>query len=157
MPRRPLQVLDAPTVGALLSPAARARTTGRLTWRVDKVIAEGIVPVTTDLQHVGAAYLRVMLRPVVAPSQPRMQYRVGDQSLRRLCVNEEHRPFSGTHKHKLTPFGTDEDTYEPTDIPVVPLAPRVAPGVVQAVFEAFAAECNVQLVDPYRWAEPPGR
>jgi hypothetical protein len=121
------------------------------------VVKVGRVTVDSDLLHVGSGELRIAHRPVVAPSQPKMQYLVAGRSIRRLCVNEPHRPFEGTHKHKLGPFASEEEAYEPDGFPMVPLAPRIAPGVLQAVFEAFAAECSIDLRDPYRWQEPGGR
>ncbi|MFV2008770.1 MULTISPECIES: hypothetical protein [unclassified Micromonospora] len=145
-------------LGSLLSPAASATTVGGISWRqkpgLDK---EGLVQVRIAIKHLAPCVLRMTVHPL-RPSEPFLQYLVGAGrdgfSARRLCVNHTHRPIEGTHKHRTEPAIGDEVAYKPTDIPEVPLAPRVAPGVHRAIFEAFAAECFVELGTDFTWVEP---
>lgn len=157
MGRQSSPLLTAQSVGLLLSKAAQATTVGPITWKTQGSVSEGVLQVRTILPQLEQAALRISIRKP-APSQPRFQYLVGvgaaKASVRRLCVNEEHRPFTGTHKHMINPLETDEDAYEPNDIPKVPLAPRVAPGTYRAILEAFANECEVTLGTDFTWTEP---
>lgn len=156
---RQVSVLATPAnLGTLLSPLAQAVTVGGITWRYARgVISEGTVPVRTVLSALNPCRLRMTVNPL-SPSEPKLQYLVstGPQgfSARRLCVNTPHRPFSGTHKHRMEPSLGDEAAYEPNDIPDVPLAPRVAPGTYRAILEAFAAECFVEIGPDFAWVEP---
>ena len=153
MGRQSSPLLSAQSVGLLLSKASGATTVGPIQWTTQKSVSEGIVIVRTDLPDLEEGKLRVLVRRL-APSQPRLQYLIGRASVRRLCVNEAHRPFAGTHKHMINPMETDEDAYEPDDIPHVPLAPRVAPGTYRVILEAFAAECEVAIGSDFVWVEP---
>lgn len=56
-------------------------------------------------------------------------------------------------EHTHVPATGREDVYIPEDIPEVPMGPTVAPGTYRRVFEAFAAECHIELPDGY-WTEP---
>ncbi len=146
-------LLTAQSVGLLLSSASRAVTVGAIRWTLRGSVYEGTIEVHTTLPQLETGRLRMVIRRP-APSQPRLQYLVGNASVRRLCVNEEHRPLVGTHKHMINPLGTDEDAYKPSDIPEVPLAPRVAPGTYRAILEAFASECSITLGEDFVWVEP---
>jgi hypothetical protein len=92
------------------------------------------------------------------PSEPYLQYLAGvgreGFSARRLCLNQEHKPIEGTHKHRTEPSIGDEIPYKPTDIPEVPLSPRVAPGTYREIFDAFAAECFIDVGPDFTWEEP---
>lgn len=151
-------LITAANLGVLLSSAANAVTLGPIVWAAGRGTAtEGIVRVRTVLPALAPCRLRMVVNSL-APSEPKLQYLVGDGragfSARRLCVNTPHRPFSGTHKHKVEPGGGLEGAYEPNDIPAVPLQPRVAPGTYRAILEAFAAECSVEIGTDFRWTEP---
>lgn len=153
MSRQSSPLLSTQSVGLLLSPAAHAVTEGPLVWKYKGSTADGEVAVHTVLPQLETGRLRISVRRL-APSQPRFQYLIGGASVRRLCVNEEHRPIAGTHKHMINPLETEEDAYEPKGIPVVPLAPRVAPGTYRAILEAFAEECEITLGEDFAWIEP---
>lgn len=145
-------------LGSLLSPAASATTVGGISWKQKAgPVKEGLVQVRTAVAHLSPCTLRMTVNSL-RPSEPYLQYLVGAGrerfSARRLCVNQTHRPIEGTHKHQTEPAMGDEVAYKPTDIPEVPLAPRVAPGVYRAIFEAFAAECLVELGTDSTWVEP---
>ncbi|MGW4559925.1 hypothetical protein ACWEOV_40885 [Streptomyces sp. NPDC004365] len=122
-------------------------------WVLRGSVLEGTIEVRTALPELETGKLRMTVRRL-APSQPRLQYLIGNAAVRRLCVNEQHRPYEGTHKHMINLRGTDEDAYEPDDIPEVPLAPRVAPGTYRAILEAFVAECAITLGEDFVWVEP---
>jgi len=153
MGRQSSPLLSPQSVGLLLSRASGARTVGPVRWRSKGSVREGIIEVHTVLPHLDKGKLRMSVRRL-APSQPRLQCLVGGASVRRLCVNEAHRPFTCTHKHMINLLETDEDAYEPDDIPLVPLAPRVAPGTYRAILEAFAAECEIAVGEDFVWSEP---
>lgn len=72
--------------------------------------------------------------------------------IRRLCVNQQHRPIDGTHKHRI--LVASEDCYEPNDIPAVPVQPAVQPGAYEAVFRAFVAECSIVIPSSFHWTPP---
>ncbi|MEV0001390.1 hypothetical protein AB0H28_03755 [Micromonospora sp. NPDC050980] len=160
MSRQTSPLITAANVGALLSPLARAVTVGGITWTATRgqgSSKEGIVRVRTALAVLSPCLLRLVVNPL-APSEPKLQYLVGagrDRfSARRLCVNVPHRPITGTHKHRVEPGSSDEGAYEPTDIPEVPLQPRVAPGTYRAILEAFANECFIEMASDFAWSEP---
>lgn len=119
------------TVGALLSPVAKAVTTGTIIWSREGSVSKGRLLVCTALPALDHGVIEMSIRSR-APSQPRVFYLIGGASVRSLCVNDAHPPYSGTHKHITNTQLGDEDAYEPDDIPVPPLAPRVAPGVYRA-------------------------
>lgn len=135
-------------LGSLLSPVASATTVGGITWQPKAgPVMEGLVQVRVAIAALMPCVLRMTVNRL-APSEPFLQYLVGAGrerfSARRLCINQEHRPLSGTHKHRTEPAIGDEVPYKPDDIPEVPHAPRVAPGTYRAIFEAFAAECVIE-------------
>ncbi|MEU8258851.1 hypothetical protein AB0C06_31830 [Micromonospora inaquosa] len=133
-------------------------TVGRITWTTrNHVTREGLVRVDTSIPALAPCRLRVLINEL-KPSEPAFQYLAGDGRLafsaRRLCVNTPHRPFAGTHKHRVEPGGGEEAAYEPDDIPFVPLQPRVPPGTYRALLEAFAAECFITFGTDFGWSEP---
>lgn len=109
--------------------------------------------VRTEVIDCSSGLLRIyLLRP--RPDRIHVQYLVNGVPIRRLDVNDAHKQWRDkTHKHTYIPALGAEDAYLPDDIPEVPLGPTVAPGTYRAVFEAFAAECFVELPDNY-WTEP---
>jgi len=151
-------LLTAANLDTLLSPTAEARTIGGVTWKLDGTIRwEGEVDVRTVLPMLASCRLRLVVNKL-APSEPKLQYLVkagrNGFAARRLCLNVPHSPFDGTHKHRAEPGSGDEDTYEPDDIPELPLAPRVAPGTYRAILEAFAKECFIEIGPDFVWTEP---
>lgn len=158
MSRQTSPLITAANVGALLSPLAQAVTVGGITWNANRGVSkEGMVRVRTALAVLSPCMLRLVVNPL-APSEPKLQYLAGTGrdrfSARRLCVNVPHRPITGTHKHRVEPGSSDEGAYEPTDIPEVPLQPRVAPGTYRAILEAFANECFIEMASDFTWSEP---
>ncbi|MDG4806499.1 hypothetical protein O7634_06985 [Micromonospora sp. WMMD1120] len=150
--------MTADHLGALLSPLAEAVTVGRIIWTTkNHVVREGLIRVDTSINALAPCRLRVLVNER-KPSEPAFQYLAGDGrmafSARRLCINTPHRPFAGTHKHRVEPGGGEEAAYEPNDIPVVPLQPRVSPGTYRAILEAFAAECFITFGTDFGWSEP---
>ncbi|MDX3866866.1 hypothetical protein [Streptomyces europaeiscabiei] len=145
--------LTQQSVGLLLSKTSKATTVGAIAWKSQRSVTVGLLQVRTVLPELEQGIIRVHIR-WPAPSQPRYQYLIGGASVRRLCVNDPHPPYDGTHKHMINPLGSEEDAYQPTDIPAVPLAPRVAPGTYRAILEAFAGECEVSLGEDFVWTEP---
>jgi hypothetical protein len=141
-------------LSALLSEAAQAQTEGVITWTARKPhIREGKIVVRTALSDCPLGHLRVYYVDP-RPSEISCQYLVNGAPVRRLDVNGSHRDVVNvTHKHTYVPALGTESFYYPSDIPVVPLGPTVAPGTCRAVFEAFAAECFILLNDGY-WEEP---
>jgi hypothetical protein len=144
-------------MGTLLSPAAESVTVGGIVWTRRSVVAEGNVRVRTALAVLTPCRLRLTVN-TLAPSEPKLQYLVSEGrdgfAARRLCVNTEHLPHPGTHKHFPRPGGGEEGSYEPDDIPDLPLQPRVAPGAYRAILEAFEAECFVAIGQDFIWVEP---
>ena len=153
MSRQSSPLLTQQSVGLLLSKTSKATTVGSIAWKPHRSVTVGLLQVQTALPELEEGTIRIHIR-WQAPSQPRYQYIIGNACVRRLCVNDPHRPYSGTHKHMINPLGTEEDAYEPTDIPQVPLAPRVAPGTYRAILEAFAGECEVSFGKDFVWTEP---
>lgn len=140
-------------LAALLSPLAKATAVGQLAWRLKKPrCREGIVEVCTQVADCSMGKLRIyFVEP--RPDRVHLQYLVGGSWDRRLDVNDQHRGVERTHKHTHVPATGREDVYIPEDIPEVPMGPTVAPGTYRRVFEAFAAECHIELPDGY-WTEP---
>ena len=87
------------------------------------------------------------------PGEPTLKYIADGGWVRRLCVNREHRPLPGTHKHRVESTG-EAECYAPTDIPAVPLSPDVGPQIYRDIIEAFAAECSIAVGDDIGWSEP---
>lgn len=158
MSRQTSRLMTADNLGALLSPLAAATTVGRVAWTTKShATRQGIIRVDTAIAALAPCRLRMLVN-YLKPSEPQVQYLAGDGrtafSARRLCVNTPHRPFAGTHKHRVEPGGGEEGVYEPDDIPVVPLQPRVSPGTYRAILESFAAECFVAIGADFAWSEP---
>ncbi|MEU9155734.1 hypothetical protein AB0D59_35595 [Streptomyces sp. NPDC048417] len=151
--RQSSPLLSQQSVGLLLSKTSKATTVGAIAWKSQRSVTVGLLQVRTVLPELEQGIIRIHIR-WLAPSQPRYQYLIGGASVRRLCVNDPHPPYDGTHKHMINPLGSEEDAYQPTDIPAVPLVPRVAPGTYRAILEAFAGECEVSLGEDFVWTEP---
>lgn len=156
MSRQTSPLLTQQSVGLLLSKTAKATTHGPITWTSKRSVSVGLLQVRTVLAGLEEGAIRMQIR-WPAPSEPRCQYLIGGAAVRRLCVNDPHPPFDSTHKHIINPLGSEEDAYEPDDIPPVPLAPRVAPGIYRAILEAFIAECEISTGEDYAWTEPTRR
>jgi hypothetical protein len=153
MSRQSSPLLTQQSVGLLLSKSAKATTSGPIVWTPKRSITVGILKVKTVIPGLEQGAVRIYIC-WPAPSEPRCQYLIGGAAVRRLCVNNPHPPFDSTHKHIINPRGSEEDAYEPDDIPPVPLAPRVAPGTYRAILEAFVNECEISLGEDYAWTEP---
>ncbi|OXM70723.1 hypothetical protein CF166_20505 [Amycolatopsis sp. KNN50.9b] len=140
----------------MLSHLAEATAVGALTWDSKRsFLHTGQIQVQTRVQGCELGKLQVVVNDL-APSEPRCQYLVNDVPIRRLDVNDVHRPWPRrTHKHRYVPETGKDDAYIPDDIPDVPFGPTVAPGTYRRVFEAFAAECWVTLPEGY-WTERKG-
>lgn len=94
--------------------------------------------------------LRVEVR--VTPKRPEQfgVLFVCDQGwIRRLCVNRDHHPLTGTHKHRI--LGSNEDAYTPDDIPTVSIPPVNAADDQEAVFRAFVTECSIVIPSGFTW------
>jgi hypothetical protein len=140
----------------LLSPLGRARATGTISWSLKRPrCLIGVLPVRTEFDGQTSSALQLYVKQP-APSTPELQYMVRGVPVRRCDVNGNHRgaPKFTTHKHTYEPATGAEGWYLPDDIPPVPLGPTVAHGTYRAVFDAFAAECFVDLGEGY-WTEPP--
>lgn len=149
-------VFTSQDLEALLSPLGRARAAGTISW-VPKGPRcwIGTLPVRTTFDSGADSALQLGLK-LPAPDQPNLQYLVRGVAVRRCDVNETHRghpPFT-THKHTYDPKTGAEGSYLPDDIPRVAMGPTVPRGIYRAVFDAFAAECFVELGEGY-WTEPP--
>lgn len=142
------QALDA-----LLSRLAEATGVGTMSWESRRpFLHTGQIQVLTRVQGCELGRLQVVVNDLAA-SEPRCQYLVNDVPIRRLDVNDVHRPWARcTHKHRYLPDTGRDDAYIPDDIPEVPFGPTVASGTYRRVFEAFAAECCVALPEGY-WTE----
>lgn len=144
---------DTRLAHALTSPIALTRTSGPWRWENkgrDGLLHDGSVTVVSAIPDTS-----LVLRMVVSerrPSEPKLQYVERNGWIRRLCVNTEHRPLNGTHKHAVGLAG--DVPYEPHDIPDVPLQPTIGPGVLYGIFEAFATECGIRLSGDLAWAPP---
>lgn len=153
MAGRELSALTSTDLAALLSPLAKATAVGQLEWRLKKPLChEGVIEVRTVIADCPLGTLRIyFVEP--RPDRVHLQYLVNGSWVRRLDVNDEHRGVENTHKHTHIPATGREGVYTPDDIPEVPVGPTVAPGTYRRVFEAFAAECHIELPDGY-WTEP---
>lgn len=143
---------DVALVNVLLAVSAEARAVGRVQWarhgskRVGRVLvrARGLLdPESARLEFTVSA---------LRPTEPTVAYIADGAAIRRLCINSEHRPFPGTHKHRANgdPAG---NAYEPTDIPTLELDAELPPGAHRAILEAFATECFIG-VDSLEWVDP---
>lgn len=120
-------------------------------WHSDGKVAETEIPVDGSVKG-----LRIRMHIAsLKPHEPKLTYLHPDGFIRRLCVNIEHRPFSGTHKHSIVAQG--ENAYEPTDIPEPPMDSTVQPQVYREILEAFIAECLITCTSGYKWSSPPMR
>lgn len=97
MSRQTSSLITAAHLGTLLSPIAKAVTSGPIHWSLPRgPIREGTIQVTTALAALAPCRVRMIVNRL-APSEPKLQYLVGDGrdgfSARRLCMNTEHRPL----------------------------------------------------------------
>ncbi|MFC7463272.1 hypothetical protein [Brachybacterium sp. GCM10030252] len=136
----------------LVDPSTPTALEGDLIWtQTETTTVRGVVAV--DAPKGDWEELRVELH--VTPMRPERFFasfvcRAG--WIRRLCVNKQHRPIDGTHKHRIVAGA--EDCYEPDDIPPVLVQPDVPPGTYEAVFRAFVAECTIVVPSTFHWASP---
>lgn len=150
-------LITLPNIEYLLSGVARAVTVGGMGWHSERQgdARVGEVRIETAVSALEPCRLQMYISRF-KPSEPALLFLAGPGRrgfpARRLCVNGRH-GSTLTHKHRIFPTGW-EDTYEPDDIPEVPLQPRVAPGTYRAILEAFAAECKVSLGEDFVWTEP---
>jgi hypothetical protein len=150
--RYPANAVSNASLAVLLSPLAKAKATGVITWAVKKPNChEGQVGVTTVVENCMSGRLRIYF-VTPRPDRIHLQYLVNGVPIRRLDVNDAHRRTDQTHKHTYQP-PDGESFYIPDDIPEVPRGPTVAPGIYRRVFDAFARECHILLADGY-WVEP---
>ncbi|MGK3199608.1 hypothetical protein [Amycolatopsis sp. MEPSY49] len=142
--------VSAQALETLLSDLSQATAVGELHWESKHgFIHTGQIQVQTLVQGCELGRLQLVVNDLAA-SEPRCQYLVNDAPIRRLDVNDVHRPWPRcTHKHRYVPETGKDDAYKPDDIPEVPFGPTVAPGTYRRVFEAFAAECSVALPEGY--------
>lgn len=143
---------DAAFVRALLSPRALARTEGPIEW-------SSRPPRYTGKVAVSAPGVRIGGRLELTANELRggelwIAYIADEGWVRRLCVNQEHRPFVGTHKHRVETRG--EECYEPDDIPPLELSPTTPCGSYREVLIAFAQECHITVGDDLGWTDPWG-
>lgn len=145
------ELQDFRVAATLVSSLALARTIGSWTWLHNGRSHLGEVAVSTNVAGASATRLRMTVHEL-RPSEPRLQYLATEGWIRRLCLNRPHRPIHGTHKHRVGAEG--ETAYEPVDIPIPPLAPRVQHGTLYGILAAFAGECMIELSDDLDWSPP---
>jgi hypothetical protein len=136
----------------LLASSANAQAFGRIQWSSRGSARVGKVPVRAQgLLDPESARLEFTVS-VLRPTEPKVAYLADGAAIRRLCVNVEHRPYSGTHKHRVSgdPAG---DAYEPSDIPALELDAEPPPNAHREILEAFAAECCIDIGD-LEWVDP---
>lgn len=144
---------DPKFVAALLSPLAGAKSDGNLRWAHDSTSSQyrgSLVVVAPGLVDDGRLEISVSR---LRPEAPCLVYLADGAFVRRLCVNKPHRPFAGTHKHRIETYGPAE-CYEPDDIPDLPIAPDVSPHLYRGIIEAFAAECSIAIAEDFGWSAP---
>lgn len=154
MARQVSNAVSASVLEVLLSQLAQARTVGTVVWSKPRPVQYmGKLDVTTALEQCPSGELRIhWVTP--RPDRIHIQYLVNNAAIRRLDVNDNHKKLQDTtHKHRYVPGTGREDAYVPEDIPEVPLSPTVALDTYRRVFEAFARECCIELVDGY-WTQP---
>lgn len=144
---------DALLVRTVLDPACRASTMGPLAWdgRGSPLHIGTVEVYASALGLNGRLEIRVN---ELRGGQLWVSYIVDGGWVRRLCVNYEHRPFSGTHKHRVEVTG--EQCYEPDDIPPIDVSPHTPPSAYREVLLAFAGECNVEVSADFVWSDPWG-
>lgn len=82
-------------------------------------------------------------------------------AIRRLDLRDTHRNPDGqwwdrqTHKHLWSAADGNDWAYTPTDIPHDPSPDPDGPDDYGQVFEAFVAECKIELGPDYKWTDPP--
>lgn len=123
------------------------------------------VPVFTSASEELALKGRIAL---VRPDVSHWLLTWGDKSrsqrpevLRRLDVGDTHRQPDGevwerrTHKHLWSTSEGNSWAYLPTDIPETPAGQTVSGADYRQVFEAFVAECKIDIGPDYKWTDPP--
>lgn len=147
----------APTaLGALLTPAARARTAGAIHWGVAKrAVDEGNGEVVIAMAECPSGRLKLSY-PLQRSWQPTMAYIVNDVPARRVCVNGKHNGWPmGTHVHNYVPRSGGETAAPLPAFPPVPIGIPLTSGQMRGIFSAFAELCSVD-VTPEWWTDPPG-
>lgn len=143
---------DVVRASALLSVAAGARAIGLIQWAKRGSARVGVVHVEAQGTLIEDSARLEMKVSLLRPTEPTVAYVADGGAVRRLCVNAEHKPFAGTHKHRISgdPAG---DCYEPDDIPKLALDGPLPAGAHRAIMEAFAAECFIDTSD-LEWIDP---
>ncbi len=81
-------------------------------------------------------------------------------ALRRLDLRDDHVNPDGvqwrreTHKHRWSVADANSWAYTPNDIPHDGRPEAVGPDNYRAIFEAFAAECQIGFGPNYNWNDP---
>lgn len=136
----------------LVDQNTRTSLDGQITW-VDSGTTTRVGKAAVAAPPGSWENLRVEMR--ISPLRPErftVSYVCTSGWIRRLCVNTEHRPISGTHKHRIVRGA--EDAYEPDDIPGVVDGPDVPPEAHEAVFRAFVNECSIVIPSTFDWLSP---
>lgn len=134
---------------SLLQPG-RYALESRVSWAFARGRVDGTVPVTNATE---GAYFRIAIK-TLKPHEPCLQYlSPPDGFVRRLCLNNGHKPWDSTHKHTIEPGR--EGSYEPDDIPLLDIHAPVSAEMYREIFEAFVRECNIALGPGYSWTNPP--
>lgn len=144
--------LDYEQTMYLVDPNTRTQLDERITWVASGTSAR-VGRVDVIAPRGSWENLRVEMR--VSPLRPErftLSYVCTAGWIRRLCVNTEHRPFAGTHKHRIVTGA--EDAYEPDDIPAVIDGPEVPPSAHEDVFRAFVNECSIVMPPAFDWLSP---
>lgn len=82
-------------------------------------------------------------------------------NLRRLDLRDSHPNPDGqvwdhqTHKHLWSAADGNDWAYTPTDIPHDTSPEPDTPDDYRRIFEAFVAECKIELGPDYKWTDPP--
>jgi hypothetical protein len=147
-------VMTHSTMGALLSPLARAVGVGpvRWTWKRPNVV-EGRLAVQTEIGVCPSGRLSIGIL-TARPDTVRLQYIVNDVAVFRVCINEKHNGWSPmTHSHTYIPAtGAEREEKLPAFCPI-PRGPTVATGTYERSLKEFAALVSVALPPGY-WNEP---
>jgi hypothetical protein len=95
------------------------------------------------------------------PWKPTVYLMCENEHLRRLDVNGSHANrtsdheqwMNRTHKHRWSEAHRDAVAYTPEDIPSIPWS-DVTGRHLREVFEAFLAECQIEMRGAYSWSDP---
>lgn len=153
MGKQSSSLLTVQTVRVLVSPAAQANTVGGVEWKRDGSVSVGTIKVRTVVDRLTEGRIVVTVRHL-NPSLVTMAYVIDNAAVRRVCINQPHRPFVDAHVHQINPPSEDEVALPAEGYPVVPRSPSVAPGIYREILETFATQCCVTLADDFVWSEP---